>query len=90
MLQWRQSTVLWTRRRNLFDLLYNHPVYLPFCSQDHIPPLACKFSVDGLHGNLLAVADEEGIVGLYDTRRKLSDFKQSKLSGTINFAHVEY
>ena len=60
------------------------PCVSSICSQDYIPPLACKFSVDGLHGNLLAVADEEGIVGLYDTRRNLSGFKQSKLSGTIN------
>ena len=46
--------------------------------QDAVPPLACKFNMDGLHGNLLAVADEEGVVGLYDTRKKLSE---SQLAG---------
>ena len=41
-------------------------------TQDYVPPLACKFNRDGLHGNLLAVADEEGGIGLFDTRKTLS------------------
>lgn len=41
----------------------------------------CKFS-DGLHGNLLAVGDEEGSVHFLDTRKALSE-------ATINSMHSQ-
>ncbi len=46
----------------------------------------CMFvsCTDGLHGNLLAVADEEGSVRLMDTRRRLSDSLITELSAHRN------
>ena len=38
-----------------------------------MPAFACKFTPDGLHGHLLAVADEDGSVRLLDTRKELSE-----------------
>ncbi len=40
--------------------------------QESVLGYDCKFS-DGLHGNLLAVGDEEGFVHFLDTRKLLSE-----------------
>ena len=48
-------------------------------TQGSVPAFACKFSKNGLHGNLLAIADEEGSVRLMDTRRPAS---KSFIKGT--------
>lgn len=49
-----------------------------------VPPFACKFTPDGLYGNLLAVADEEGSVRLMDTARPASKSLVKELAAHTN------
>ena len=72
----RQSTASVDPRVSVGCLV---PRYIDI-SQGPTPPFASKFTPDGLHGNLLAVGDEEGSVRLFDTRRSLGH-SEAMLSG---------
>ncbi len=51
-----------------------------------MPARAVAFTPDGLHGNLLAVADEVGTVQLLDTRRPLINSLVTSMLGICNIS----